>query len=150
MNEERRKQRKEHEEKYRKLNQDHGVKWSNKSFPIDGWTEDMVRVEMHADPNLNFVPLAWWDGQSVMLMTTGLSLSQRVCMLKQACRDYLAYPVLSTFKHKNAAKRKAQQVAEHSHLSLEKIGKHFGKSSTWAKRYRDLATELGYFTPDFR
>jgi hypothetical protein len=83
---------KEHVLKYRKLNKEHGIKWGEKDLP-EGWTKESLRKEVLRDyeenRHLNFIDLHWWDGHTVFLRVAGKSLSEKVCMLKRACMDYI-------------------------------------------------------------
>lgn len=86
---------KEHIKKYRALNEKYGVAWTGSAMP-DGWTEETLKAKVLESPeneNLNFIPLEFWDILAVSMLAVqripGLSLSQAVCMQKQACLDYL-------------------------------------------------------------
>jgi hypothetical protein len=79
---------KEHIEKYRMLNKKYSIKTT--VLP-EGYTKQSLKEEVirRAETNLNFIPLQWWDSHAVFMKVPGSSLSQRVCMLKQACLDYI-------------------------------------------------------------
>ena len=51
------------------------------------------------------------------------------------------------FKHKRAACNKSERVARYftdlPNATLQQAAKHFRKSVTWVKNYKDLAIRLG-------
>ena len=102
MNEETKKKlKKEHVEKYRALNKKYGVAWSDDTLLPDGWTKEKMKAKVLESPdndNLNFISIKWWDGLAEAFRTfqrANVSLSEAVCMEKQACLDWLFTPVCS-------------------------------------------------------
>lgn len=87
------KARQEHKEKYRALNKKCGVAWTGNIMPPN-YTAERLKEGIKEDPHLNFIPLRWWDSLALSMIGyhrggVALSLSDGVCMQKQACRDYL-------------------------------------------------------------
>lgn len=83
----------EHVNTYRALCRDHGVKWDEESPRLIGETLDSMLTKYQEDAHLNNVALQRWDNLAFAFLVynrgCGLSLSQVVCMEKQAARDML-------------------------------------------------------------
>jgi hypothetical protein len=78
--------REDHREKMERLCRDYGVMWTEDSVErFLGISMERLRELYEEDPHLNNIPLKEWDALSYqMWVPFGLSLSERVSMLKHA------------------------------------------------------------------
>lgn len=80
-----------HEEKFRGLNEQFGMVWTEETPKLVGVTLAELTEKLKEDEHLNNIPLGLWDRMAEHFMAVnpghGLSLADAVCMQKQAARD---------------------------------------------------------------
>lgn len=74
----------EHAKKYEELARKVGIEGLKKLIPA---SPEKIRHSLeHGDPHLNWIPLRKWDAASYFIREPGISLSEKVCLLKHVAR----------------------------------------------------------------